>query len=629
MSHRNNIRERFLRSYLAVASAPLILLAMVTGWIGATSLQIAAQDTQHEVGLRVGAAVVRYLEQVVSSIDVFDRHFDLIDQPADDAQNHLSSLMLDNQAFQSAMIINNDGARTVEAYIDRDQLFQEANAFIPMALERVDSVSEDSLPAFGSLNHYDSNGRPRFIFSYPLIDLGTGDVQKVLTVVVRGEELWRILRELTISEHRDVYVVDPSGLLIAHRDSTMVLQRQSLDMPDKDGIRRGLNGDLVIAASHQASVNGATFIVVAEHQLLSALAPALRLILVVFAFFVCGIILAFCLSNRNYKKIVEPIETISQVAQAISAGDLTHRSKLRGNDEINQLGRILDGMIDHLQELMSDEREARRKLDLALGQLSQLNLSLEAQVKERTAQLEAALATEKETNAMQRRFVSMVSHEFRTPLAIIDGAARQIQRVSDSGRPERISRNTQRIRTSIERLIGLITNVLETSKFQAGQIAYHPAPMRIDEIVAEAVELQTVAAPHMTIDVVSEGAGDITGDPKLVFQIVTNLVSNAVKYSGDSDLVEVALREQADAVELAVRDYGVGVPADEIPKLFTTFFRASTAEGVAGTGLGLNLCKSFAEMHGGTLTFESSVGKGSTATLRLPRMAKAALPSAA
>ena len=628
MSRRNNIRRRFLGSYLAVASAPLILLAIVTGWIGASSLQIAAQDTQHEIGLRVGAAVIRYLERVVNSVEVFDRHFDLIDQSRKEAESSLSDLLLDNQALQSALIMSNDGTKTIEAYIDRDHLFRESNDFISIAQELIDVVSERRMPVFGSLRHHDANGRPRFVFSYPLINLRTGFVDKALTVVVRGEELWRILREISISEHRDVYVVDPSGLLIAHRDSTLVLQRRSLASPDKEGIRRGLSGDLVIAASHRANVNDAIFIVVAEHQLLAALAPALRLILVVCAFFGGGIILALWLSNLNYKKIVEPIEIISRVAQAISKGDLTLRSNLKGQDEINQLGRVFDEMIDNFQRLMSDERDARRELALALGELNKLNLSLEAKVKERTVQLEAALVTEKQTNAMQRRFVSMVSHEFRTPLAIIDGAVRQIQRATDSGNLGRVPKNTQRIKSSIERLIGLITNVLETSKFQAGQIEYHPASMSVGEIVAEVVELQSLAAPHMKIEIMSESTGDITGDPKLVFQIVTNLVSNAVKYSGDSNLVEVTLREQANAVELAVRDFGVGVPADEIPKLFTTFFRASTADGVAGTGLGLNLCKAFAEMHGGTLQFASSVGQGSTATLWLPKMAKA-LPSAA
>jgi signal transduction histidine kinase len=594
-------------------------LAIVTGWIGASSLIVAAQDTQTEIGIRVGAAVVNYLERVVFSIKTFDQHFDLLDLSNQDLERRLSKLVSDNQAIQSAFIINNSGDKTVEAYIDRDDLFRQENTFVSMAKSLTDAVSDGGLPVFGSLHRHDANGRPRFIFSYPLTDLQTGKVPKVLAVIVRGEELWSILRKLAISKHRDVYVVDSNGLLIAHRDSTTVLQRKTLDDPSHDGIRRGLKGDYVIAASHRASVSGASFIVIAEQQLLAALVPALRLILAISIFFVSGIALAFWLSKRNYKRIVEPIETISRVAHAIGEGDLTQRSNLEGDDEIIKLGKIMDGMIDGFQKLMSDERDAREKLNLALEKLNQLNFSLEAQVKERTHQLEAALETEKQTNALQRRFVSMVSHEFRTPLAIIDGQAQRLIKRDDRFTSDQRKTSLEKVRSAVRRLTDLMESVLGSASLEAGSIAFAPAPMDLRALVRQACAAQQeISRGHqinLDIDALPE---NYEGDPKLLFQVMSNILSNAVKYSPDADLVHVRGQTTDAGLEISVRDFGVGIPEDELPKISERFFRASTSSGIQGTGIGLNFVKSLIEMHGGAMEIASQSGEGSTFTVTLP-----------
>ncbi len=619
MSRKNDIRRRFLRSYLAVASVPLFLLAIVAGWIGASSLKIAAENTQSEVSLRVGTEVAKYLESVVFTVETFDRHFGFIDLSKDDVEKHLLRLVADNQAIQSAFVITNDSERTVEVYVDRDGLFPESNKFVSMAAALIDTVSKDGLPTFGSLHHVDANGRPRFIFNYPLIELRTGLVQKTLAVTVRGEELWRILRAISISKHRDVYVVDPTGLVIAHRDSTKVLQRRTLEGRKKNGIRRSLDGDLVIAASHQANVNGASFIVIAEQQLLDALAPALRVVTTISIFFILGIILAVWLSKLNYKKIVEPIEIISLVAQAIRKGDLTHRTNLSGDDEVVQLGNILDGMIDDFQELISDERDARERLDVALEELSELNFSLEAQVKERTGQLELALDAEKQTNALQRRFVAMVSHEFRTPLAIIDGQAYRLVKRDDTFTSDRRIASLEKIRGAVRRLTNLMESVLSSASLEAGSITFTPEPMDLRALVQQACTAQQEVSHSHKIHVDIDDLPDTyLGDSKLLYQVISNLLSNAVKYSPDADRVEVSGKSMARGLEITIRDFGVGIPVDELPKISERFFRASTSSGIEGTGIGLNLVKALIDLHSGAMDIASEMGQGSTFTVTLP-----------
>jgi signal transduction histidine kinase len=604
---------------LAVASAPLLLLAIVTGWIGASSLIDAAQETQTEIGLRVGGAVEKYLENVVFSIETFDRYFDLLDFSEKSIENQLSILIADNEAIQSAFIIANDKRRSVEAYVDRDGLFGQSDKFVSMAQDLLDDISGDDQPAFESLHYNDTNGRPRFLFSYPLIELQTGHVEKVLAIVVRGEELWRILRQTPISKYRDVYVVEVNGLVIAHRDSTTVLQRKTLDNPSSEGIRRGLSGDLVVSASHQADINGASFIVIAEQQLFAALAPALRLIATISAFFVAGIVLAFWLSKRNYKKIVEPIETVSRVAHAVGEGDLTQRTNLEGDDEIIELGKILDGMIDNFQRLMSDERDAQERLNLALEELNQLNFSLEAQVKERTHQLEVALDAERQTNAMQRRFVSMVSHEFRTPLAIIDGQAQRLIKRDDKFTSDRRKASLEKVRNAVRRLTNLMESVLSSASLEAGSIAFAPASMDLRALVQQACAAQQEVSQSHRINADIDALPEIyTGDPKLLFQVMANLLSNAVKYSPDADRVDVSGKSTGEGLEISVRDFGIGIPENELPKISKRFFRASTSSGIQGTGIGLNFVKALIEMHSGTMEISSEVDEGSTFTVKLP-----------
>ena len=488
-----------------------------------------------------------------------------------------------------------------------------------MAQALVDSTSIDRSPAFESLHHNDANGRPRFLFTYPLIDLRTGHVEKVLAVIVRGEKLWRILRKTPISKHRDVYVVEISGLLIAHRDSTTVLQRKTLDNPGDEGIRRGLSGSLVVSASHHADINGASFIVIAEQQLLAALAPALRLIATISVFFIAGIVLAFWLSKRNYRKIVEPIETVSRVAHAVGEGDLTHRTNLEGDDEIIELGKILDGMIDSFQKLMSDERDVREKLRRTLAELNQLNFSLEAQVKERTHQLEAALDAERQTNAMQRRFVSMVSHEFRTPLAIIDGQAQRLIKHDDRFTSDQRKTSLEKVRGAVRRLTNLMESVLSSASLEAGSIAFTPASMDLRALVLQACVAQQEISQSHRINADIDALPEVyTGDPKLLFQVMTNLLSNAVKYSPDADRIDVSGESTGDGLEISVRDFGVGIPENELPKISDRFFRASTSSGIQGTGIGLNFVKALIEMHSGAMEITSKIDEGSTFTVKLP-----------
>ena len=234
--------------------------------------------------------------------------------------------------------------------------------------------------------------------------------------------------------------------------------------------------------------------------------------------------------------------------------------------------------------------------------------------------LKSSLEKERELNGQQRQFVSLVSHEFRTPLAIIDGMAQRLIRRGEKTPVDQRVIILEKVRNAVIRLTGLMESVLSSASLESGSVNFSPASVDLRELVQKACESQQeISSAHTIINDINALPETYQGDQKLLHQVVTNLLSNAVKYSPNADHVEVTGRSTEDGVEIAVRDFGLGIPEDELPKLCQRFFRASTSTGIQGTGIGLNLVKAFVKMHGGILEVRSAEGEGSTFSVRLPR----------
>lgn len=236
-------------------------------------------------------------------------------------------------------------------------------------------------------------------------------------------------------------------------------------------------------------------------------------------------------------------------------------------------------------------------------------------------ELEVALAKEREINGLQRQFVSMVSHEFRTPLAVIDGSAQRIARRLETLTPEQVIKSMQKVRRSVARLTDLMESVLNAAHLEEGRITFEPEACDLAGIIRELSESYQEVYPSHTIDLDIDDLPDrTTADPKLIRQVFANLASNAVKYSLAGTTIWVkGLHDVAnDTVSISVRDEGFGIPENELSRLCDRFFRASTSTGIAGTGIGLHLCQHFVTLHGGSIEIESIEGQGSTFTVYLP-----------
>jgi two-component system, OmpR family, sensor kinase len=237
-----------------------------------------------------------------------------------------------------------------------------------------------------------------------------------------------------------------------------------------------------------------------------------------------------------------------------------------------------------------------------------------------TSMLEEKLAQEQRLALLQRNFVSMASHEFRTPLSIIDGHAQRLIKLKDRLAPAEIDERAGKVRGAVLRLTHLIDNLLDSSRLiDAGAPLYfHPEEINLAALLREICQLHREIAPGSRIEERFATPLSIAGDPKLLFQAFSNLLSNAIKYSASGSPVEISAGLEAGKILVTVKDSGIGIPASDIDQLFERYYRGSNVSGIVGTGVGLYLVNMVLEVHGGEIAVESSEGKGSKFSVRLP-----------
>jgi two-component system OmpR family sensor kinase len=238
---------------------------------------------------------------------------------------------------------------------------------------------------------------------------------------------------------------------------------------------------------------------------------------------------------------------------------------------------------------------------------------------EQAAALEEALEHERRLTAQQRDFVSMTSHEFLTPLTVIDGHAQRLVKMSDRLDSADITERGASIRSAVQRITDIMDSLLEASRVLDGQAVFHPTEVDPGALLRDACQVHRDATRGVVIsEDFSPLPATIHGDPKLLFHAFSNLISNAIKYSPPGNPIEVVARQEAAWLAVQVRDCGIGIPARDREHLFERYFRGSNATGIAGTGVGLHLVSMVVALHDGEVFVESVEGVGSRFTVRLP-----------
>lgn len=274
-------------------------------------------------------------------------------------------------------------------------------------------------------------------------------------------------------------------------------------------------------------------------------------------------------------------------------------------------------------------------------EIIELNLSLEQKIEERTKELKKtieilreevakrkdaehkmkeSLRKERELNELKTKFLSLVSHEFKTPLSGILTSAILAGKYTETNQQDKREKHLKTIQSKVKYLNNILNDFLSIERLESGKTNYKFDTVPLSKVVNEVIynsnmllkDGQKINYPNNIDDIT------INFDEKILELSLTNLINNAIKYSPEYTIIDVAVTPKKDAVEIQIKDEGMGIPKKEQKFIFNRYFRAENALLDQGTGIGLNIVKSHLENLGGTIEFESEEGKGSTFTISFP-----------
>lgn len=239
--------------------------------------------------------------------------------------------------------------------------------------------------------------------------------------------------------------------------------------------------------------------------------------------------------------------------------------------------------------------------------------------KQATHALEQAVVREQNLRRLYRDFVAIVSHQFRTPLSIIDSGAQKILRRGAGAAWTDVADRAQQIRNAVSGLVALVDSTLDSVSLDHGEMAFRPQDVNLRPFLLDlGRRLQEVYQERRLNLEVGELPSPVRCDPLLLEHVIGNLVSNSAKYSADGAPVSIMAEASLDAVSIVVSDQGVGIPHEELDRVFELSYRGRNSRGHTGSGVGLHFVRQIVRLHGGDIRVVSTIGSGTTVTLDLP-----------
>ena len=281
------------------------------------------------------------------------------------------------------------------------------------------------------------------------------------------------------------------------------------------------------------------------------------------------------------------------------------------------------------QDILSQQKE----LEKMANDMRKLNTQLEAKVEERTVilkealqkleksqeELSEALDKEKQLNEIKSRFVSMASHEFRTPLSTVLSSASLLSKYTTNEEQDKRERHVEKIKNSVKHLNDILEDFLSLGKLDAGKVDMHPVEFDLKGLMEEIQEeLRGLLKKDQYFIFNHEGKNEAYTDKKLLKNIVINLISNAIKFSDEDKPIEIKSKNTNDVMQVFVIDKGMGVPEQDLEHLFSSFYRGKNAVNVQGTGLGLHIVKRYLDLLRGSIELKSKLSEGSNFCITIP-----------
>jgi PAS domain S-box-containing protein len=290
--------------------------------------------------------------------------------------------------------------------------------------------------------------------------------------------------------------------------------------------------------------------------------------------------------------------------------DITRRKEIEQNMVLQQ---------SQLEKVTEEMRLLNTDLEIKVEQRTTILKEALQRLEESQNELSGALDKERQLNEIKGRFVSMASHEFRTPLSTVLSSASLLEKYAGSGDQEKRTRHIDKIKNSVKHLNNLLEDFLSLGKLDEGKIASHLHEFDLEELIRESIEEMN---PQLKVNqkFIFKNMGPylITSDKNLIRNILFNLFSNAIKFSGPSTSIQVTSMMNGEEAVISIRDEGIGISEEDKAHLFSSFFRGRNVINIQGTGLGLHIVKRYLDLLGGSIKLESTLGKGTNITFTIP-----------
>ena len=480
-------------------------------------------------------------------------------------------------------------------------------------------VGKPILPAVGPI--LDDEGNLKAI-------LLTGINLDALNILQKGKKLPEG-SVVTVFDQRSVVLMrHPAGDFVGKPMRDVEIFRKALSLKEGTIEAKGADGkERLYAFASLGQVGGEIYVSVGIPAEV-AFAEVRRMMITQFS--VLGVIALLAFSGAWWlgnRYIENPIKRLLMATRRVTEGDLGVRTGLvKHGGEIGELATEFDQMADSLQE-----REAARMR--AQEEIMKLNAELEQRVSERTDQLEAAKRQAETANQAKSDFLANMSHELRTPLNGVIGFSEVLEDGLYGDLNDRQKTYVRHIYNSGKHLLGLINDILDLSKVEAGKMEFDVSRFPICAVLnSSVVMLKEKAMKHdiaLSVEIEPEADIHVEADERKIKQILFNLLSNAVKFTPDGGRVTVRAclaavengGEEQRMIEVSIEDTGIGIKEEDLPRLFGEFTQIRQSvltKQYEGTGLGLALTKRLVELHHGSIRVESEYGKGSRFYFTLP-----------
>ncbi|MFZ3058165.1 MAG: cache domain-containing protein [Candidatus Methanoperedens sp.] len=462
----------------------------------------------------------------------------------------------------------------------------------------------------------ESNGFPEIILTNPVTKNGT--IAGILAARVSMENLYRILEDIDIGKSGEIFIVNKDGDIIFHNNRSRILHKNINNnfavkevTYEKNGINEYVNykGEKVLGSYYWLPLYRWGLVV--EKNIDEAYAGVFNLerrMVSISTFAVIAVILAAIIISR---RITGPIKSLEEGATGLLSGNFKP-IPVSSSNEIGKLTKIFD---DTALELLEIRKKLEAKIDIANKDLEQKN-----------KELIAANEDLKKLDELKSDIISLVSHELKTPLSSIRISAEFLESEAKND-PQVQKEMFGIIIRNIDRLTRLINDILDLSKIETGKMELQLERVDISEVVHTTIENNKLLSLKKNISItadIPDNISPVLADREKLIIVMNNLLENALKFTPDGGSIVLSAKDDADSIEVRMKDTGIGIEKEKLEKIFDKFYQADSTSRrkFGGLGLGLSIAGGIIRAHGSEIHVESEIEKGSTFSFRLKKAGK-------